>query len=168
MAILTPQEAAYFLRTDSADAVMLMLLPHVDTYLQNATGHDWSSDSTIDPVAKLAAGILLVGWYDNPGQVGQSAHAAVPLLVQLEAKALAYRRFEFFGLTGAGSIALTGALVGDTVLKLVGVAGETGDQHAKFEATISVDDQIQQTSANDLSDYLYVAILKHPKDDVSA
>jgi hypothetical protein len=166
--ILTPTEGANFVRTEETNAVMLMLLPHIDSYINNATGHDWTTDSTIHPTAKLAAGILLVNWYDNPLQVGQSADAALPQLSQLEGEALKYRKIEFYGRTGAGAIALAGALYGDTVLKLVGVAVETGDQSAKFEDAISVVGQIQQTSAADLSENMYVVVLKHPKDDVSA
>jgi hypothetical protein len=166
--ILTAQEGANFIRTEATDAVMLMLLPHVDSYINNATGHDWTADSTIHPTAKLAAGILLVNWYDNPLMVGQSIGAALPQLSQLEGEALKYRKIEFYGINGAGAVALDGALYGDAVLKLLGVAGETGSQVAKFETTISVEGQIQQISAADLSEKMYVVVLKHPKDDVSA
>jgi len=162
--ILTAAEAANFVRTESTDAVLLMLLPHVDEYLFNATGHDWTADSTINPVAKLAAGMLLVNWYDNPMQVGQPVFGAP--MAQLEAEALKYRKYEFEGMNGAGSIYLAGAREGDVVIKLVGVYGVSGSQTSKFESIISADFQIAQTSSDDLSDNLYVVVLKHPADDV--
>ncbi len=166
--ILTAAEAANFLRSTSDDAVMLQFLPLVDQYLKQATGHDWATDSTIHNTAKLAAGMLLTYWYDNPGMVGQAPGALSGALVALEAEALKYRKYEFEGLDGAGSISLPGARVGDDIVILVGVYGVTGNQSSKFEGTISEEDEIQQTDAGDLSENQYVVVLKHPADDVSA
>jgi hypothetical protein len=162
--ILTATEGSQFVRTTTDDAVMLALLPMVDEYLYNATGHEWNTDATINPTAKLAAGMLLVSWYENPAQVGQPVSGAP--MVQLEAEALKYRKYEFDGRNGAGAISLTGARIGDDVVKLVGVYIVTGDQSSKFEGTITEDDEIQQSSASDLSDNQYVVVLKHPADDV--
>lgn len=164
--ILTASEGSQFVRTETTDAIMLALLPMVDEYLFNATGHDWTTDSTISPTAKLAAGMLLVSWYDNPSQVGMSVSAAP--MAQLEAEALKYRKYQFNGNNGAGSVYLRNARKGDDIVKLVGVYGVTGDQSASFEDTISENYQIQQTSSSDLSDNKYVVVLKHPADDVSA
>lgn len=166
--ILTDAQAANFLRTNTTDAVMLMLLPLVDEYLINATGHDWAADETKDKTAVTAAGMLLTAWYDNPGMVGQAPAAVLSTLTQLEAKALNYRKYEFEGVSASGAISLAGARTGDVVTKLVGVYGATGDQSSKFESVITVDDQIQQTHAGDLSANQYVAILKHPADEVNA
>jgi hypothetical protein len=162
--ILTATEAAQFVRTETTDAVMLALLPMVDEYLYNATGHEWNNDSTINPTAKLAAGMLLVSWYDNPSQIGMPVSGAP--LVQLEAEALKYRKHLFTGLNGAGAIYLHGAREGDAVIKLVGVYGVTGTQTTKFESTISEENQIQQISASDLSEDQFLVVLKHPADDV--
>jgi hypothetical protein len=158
--ILTAAEGANFVRTDAADALMLQLLPLVDQYLLNATGHDWAADTAIHPTAKIAAGMLLVYWYDNPGAVGQAPETIISQLVQLEAEALKYRKYQFVGLNGAGSIYLRGAVEGDDVVKLIGIYGAFGE--------ISADGQIRQTSASDLSDNLYVVVLKSPAEDVSA
>jgi hypothetical protein len=166
--ILTPTEGANFVRTENTDAVMLQLLPLVDAYLSNATGHDWASDAVINDTAKIAAGMLLVYWYDNPGAVGVSPETVTGALVQLEAEALKYRKYEFAGRNGAGVIALPGARVGDVVITLTGVYGVDGDQSAAFEDIVSVADQLQQTSASDLSDHRYVVVVKNPADDVSA
>lgn len=166
--ILTPAQAANFIRTDVNDAIMLQLLPLVDEYLKDATGHDWTIDNPIHPTAITAAGVLIVHWYDNPTAVGTSPSTLSTTLVQLEAEALKYRKYEFAGASGAGAIAIQGARKGDIVKSLVGVYGVSGSQVSKFEAAVSVDDQLQQTEAADLSDNLYVVVLKHPADDVSA
>lgn len=166
--ILTAAEAANFLRTTTDDAVMLQFLPLVDTYLQQATGHDWTVDSDKHNTAKIAAGMLLTYWYDNPHAVGEAPVSLAAALVQLEAEALKYRKYEFGGLNGAGAVSIPGLRKGDGVITLTGVYGVSGDQSANFEATVSEDDQIEQTSASDLSDNLYVVVVKHPADDVSA
>jgi len=166
--ILTASEAANFLRSTADDAVMLQFLPLVDQYLKQATGHDWAVDSPIHNTAKLAAGMLLTYWYDNPGMVGQAPGVLSGALVALEAEALKYRKYEFEGRNGAGSISLPGARIGDDVVTLVGVYGATGDQSSKFEATISAADEIHQTDAGDLSENQYVVVLQHPADNVSA
>lgn len=165
--VLSAQEAANFVRTSVSDAVMLQLLPLVDSYLLNATGHDWAADSTIHATAKTAAGILLVHWYDTPAAIGQTPAALSSTLVQLEAEALKFRKFHFEGRNGAGGVSLPGARVGDAVISLTGVYGVSGNQTSLFEAVISADDQIQQTSGGDHSQSQFVAVLKHPAEDVN-
>jgi hypothetical protein len=132
---------------------MLQLLPMVDIYLKNATGRDWAGDTEIDPTAKAAAQILISMWYENPGMTGQGitslSFGFMSLLVQLEAKALEYKSFH--GRNGAGSCALIGARIGDTVASLVGLIGATGDQSMAFEVIITIENQIQQISTSDLS-----------------
>lgn len=169
--ILTAAEAANFVRTETDDAVMLQFLPMVDEFIQRATGRDWTADGTINDVAKAAAGMLLVQWYDNPGMVGNENALSFGLanaLAQLEAEALKYRKYQFEGLDGAGDISLPGALEGDDVISLTGVYGASGDQSSKFESEISDTGYIAQTSSSDLSDKLYVVILKSPRLDVTA
>lgn len=166
--VLTTAQAANFIRTQTTDAVMQQLLPLVDEYLKNATGHDWAADATIHNNAILAAGMLITHWYDNPGLIGQAPQAVRATLLQLEAEALKYRKYHITGLNGAGSIYLPGAREGDDVIRLVGVVGVTGDQSAKFESVVSVDDALAQTESGDLSANQYVVVLKHPADDESA
>lgn len=165
--ILTAAQAANFLRSTADDAVMLQFLPLIDSYLENATGHDWTGDDPIHPTAIIAAGMLLTFWYDNPGLVGVAPETVMSQLVQLEVEAIKHRKYQFAGLAGAGSIKLTGALKGDQVIKLLGMYGVSGDQKANFESAISVADHIQQTSGSDLSGNLYAVVLKSPFDDVS-
>lgn len=166
--ILTAAEAAKFARTTDSDTVMLMLLPMIDQYIENATGRDWTQDSPVYDTAKAAAGILLVAWYDNPSLTGQGVPGIHGPLIQLEAEAYKYRRYQFNGANGAGAISIEGALIGDEVQKLVGVYGDTGDQTDRFEDVISVKGQIQQLDSDDLSENIYVVILKSPADDVGA
>ncbi len=166
--ILTASEAANFIRTEATDAIMLQLLPLADQYLLNATGHDWTADSPIHNAAKIAAGMLIVYWYDNPGAIGQAPETLMAGLAQLEGEALRYRKYRFCARSGTGGIALPGAQIGDEIITLVGVYNATSDQSTKFEDVISVKDQIQQSYAGDLSNSQYVVVLKHPADDVSA
>ena len=68
----------------------------------------------------------------------------------------------FAGRNGQGSISAVGAVAGDKVIDVVGIsAGHLGRVGTLFEnPLITVNDQIQQTSASDLSvDKLYVAVL---------
>lgn len=166
--ILTAAEAALFLRGESDDQAMLQMLPLIDEYLKNATGHDWAGDSTIHPAAKSAAGMLLIAWYDNPSMVGDIPSSLTGLLLQLEAEALQYVKITFEGLNGAGSISMESAREGASVISLTGVYGLTGDQRAKFESSISEEGLLAQTSGLDLSECQFVVVLKHPAEDVSA
>jgi hypothetical protein len=165
--ILTAAQAANFIRTETTDAVMVQLLPLVDQYLLSATGHDWAADSTIHPSAITAAGMLITHWYDNPGAVGQAPATVRGALMQLEAEALKYRKYQFSGAGSAGGIFLEGARKGDEVVRLIGVYGVSGDQSSMFESVLTTDYHIQQTQGG-LSENLYVVVLKHPADDVSA
>lgn len=162
--ILTASEAAEVLRCETTDALMLALLPSVDDYIQQATGHDWAADSTIEPMAKSAARILITLWHENPAMIGNTANnlsaGFSACLAQLEALALRYMIFE--GLPGAGYITLPGAHEGDTVTALVGVVGVTGDQSAKFESVISLDGYIEQTSSDDLDEKYFRVLLTPP------
>lgn len=96
--ILTDQEAREILGYDDPTQEMParvtpILLPAVDNFLKDATGKDWGAlteaYAAIDPTAKMAAAVLLVRWFDDPGQIGQVSDAGILALIgQLEAKAL--------------------------------------------------------------------------------
>lgn len=146
--IITTAEAAAVLRCDVSDTEMINLLPIVDAYIIRATGHDWTADASIDPVAKAAARMLLVNWHENPAAM---AERNVPLsfgfqaaITQLEAKADQY--MEFRGAGGAGYVALDGAEWGDTVVSVTGLVGVAGDRSADFEPTITITGFIKQLS----------------------
>lgn len=62
------------------------------------------------------------------------------------------KTYTTLGSNGAGAITVTGAQVGDVVTGVVGTtAGTLGDLSAGFETTITVANQIQQSSATDYS-----------------
>lgn len=96
--ILTAAEAAAVLRTVETDPAMISLLPQIDAYIETATGRDWTDDDPIHEIAKAAARMLLVRWYEDPGGMGQ-AQGLLPqscsaVLGQLEAIALAIAEAE--------------------------------------------------------------------------
>jgi hypothetical protein len=70
--ILTEAEAQQTLRltVGVSDPILNIVLPAVDEYLKTATGHDWTADATINPLAKAAAIMLTVQWYENPAMIG--------------------------------------------------------------------------------------------------
>lgn len=87
--ILTTTEAAHVLRCETSDTNMLDLLPQVDAYIEMATGRDWTADTTIHPIAKAAARMLLVVWHENPGMMANGVSSLnfgfAAALSQLEA-----------------------------------------------------------------------------------
>jgi hypothetical protein len=89
--ILSSTEAANVLRCETDDPDMLALLPLVDSYLEGATGRDWTLDASIYPQAKAAARMVLVKWHEDPGGMGGAASLGWGLsatITQLEALAL--------------------------------------------------------------------------------
>jgi len=70
---------------------MLMLLPQIDAYIEQATGRNWAADTTVRQEAKSAARMLLVRWHEDPGGMASGSSLGFGLtatLVQLEALAL--------------------------------------------------------------------------------
>lgn len=94
MSILTNSEAMALLRLDGLitdHPQVTVLLPAIDEYIHRGTGRDWSADTTVDPVAKSVASMLLNQWHDNPAMIGkidELRYGITNLLSQLEAKAL--------------------------------------------------------------------------------
>jgi hypothetical protein len=152
--LLTAGEGAAVLRVETTHADMLNLLPLVDDYIKDATGFDWVSLGTIPEKAKAAARMLLVMWFEDPGQAGglggMPPFGLVSVLAQLEALALRYKTFG--GGYGAGFVVLAGAKEGDTVASVEGLVGVTGDQSAKFESVISRDGYLRQISGENLDE----------------
>jgi hypothetical protein len=158
--ILTNSEAANVLRCETTDQLMLDLLPAINSYIEGAS-RKWTDDTTIHPVAKAAARILLALWHENPSMTGQEAEnlsgGFKACMAQLEAEARYYYTFE--GSSSSGYISLPEAREGDTVSSLTGRVGVTGDQSAKFESVITVSGYIKQTASEDLSSKWYTAKL---------
>jgi hypothetical protein len=167
--ILTVQQAANALRVETTDARMLDLLTQVDLFIQRATGRDWTQDTAKNVTAVSAATMLLVQWFDNPSMIGDQGSLYFGLtaaLNQLEVEALKYRKYEFEGLNGGGSIFLPGAREGDDVIKLVGIFNASGSQTSAFESEISEEGYLKQLSTSNLSETIFVVVLKSPADDV--
>lgn len=167
--ILTSAQAENALRVASGDSRVSDLLPQVDKIIERATGRDWTQDTAKHPIAVSAATMLLVQMFENPAMTGDSTMMTLGLtnaLAMLEAEALKYRKYEFEGCTGGGSIHLPGAREGDEVIKLVGVYGASGDQSANFEDAISKEDYLVQLSTQDFSEIHFVVVLKSPADDI--
>lgn len=85
--ILTDVEAANVLRCEPTDPLMLDLLAAVDASIEIATGRDWSADTTIDPIAKQYARLLLRSWHEGDESSNLKA-AILACAAQLEALAL--------------------------------------------------------------------------------
>lgn len=86
--ILTAAEAAEIVSVDPDDSRLLMILPQVDSTIQEATGHDWTKDTPIHPIAKRAAMCRLAVDYDlgsmNPQQTATMERAYLSAITQLE------------------------------------------------------------------------------------
>jgi len=90
--ILTADEAARVVSVDSTDEKLLDILPQVDSYIQQATGRDWTRDDIINPVAKTAARLKLALDYDlmamQQNQIDALNRAITSSLSQLETIAI--------------------------------------------------------------------------------
>lgn len=92
MAILTAKDAAealdYESIEDMPEKVMSFIVPAIDEFLAVSTGKRWGEGEVIDPLAKLVASVLLVRWFEDPGQIGKTSDASLVIMInQLKAKA---------------------------------------------------------------------------------
>lgn len=71
----------------------------------------------------------------------------------------AQRLLAFAGHNNVGACTLTGAKIGDTVTGVIDLAAGSVSAASSFESTITVNDQIQQTSSSNLSGVKYAALL---------
>lgn len=86
--VLTADEAARVVSVDPTDERLADVLPQVDAYILQATGHDWTKDNPIRPEAKAAARLQLALTYDlgamQPSQLSVLRSALICALAQLE------------------------------------------------------------------------------------
>ncbi len=71
----------------------------------------------------------------------------------------ALKLLAFAGVAAAGACTLTGVVAGDVVIGVINLSDST-DAIAGFESVITVDDEIQQTSADDLSTKKFAVLIK--------
>lgn len=92
--ILTEAEAKDMMGFDQETTYpqLAIVLPGIDSYIKKATGFDWGTltetYTKIDPVAKMAASILLSQWYFNPIEMGKENYAVIGFVAQLQAETL--------------------------------------------------------------------------------
>jgi hypothetical protein len=160
--ILTATEASNVLRCEIDDPTMLALLPQIDAEIFRATGRKWEDDSVICPEAKSPASDLLYCLHEGGWPSEGLRQHYLAGLTRLEAIAQYYYTFE--GLDESGYIHIHHIHEGDTVVRVTGRVGATGDQSAKFETVISVDHSIQQISSDDLDDKWFTAYIVPPEE----
>jgi predicted metalloprotease with PDZ domain len=109
------------------------------------------ASATAKGIVELATDAEAIAGTDADRSVTPATLAAVTTKLDI---------ISFSGIANAGACTLTGVKVGDLVLSVTGVAAaDVGDQATKFEAAITVNDQIQQTSATDLSTKVFMALI---------
>ncbi len=119
------------------------------------SAQDVTSGLTVSSAAIATDAVVEAKILDGAVATAKLAVEAVTA-AKLDDGALLYTAFT--GYNGAGACTLTGAKVGDVVL---GVANMTdgGASAASFEAIVTVADQVQQSSASDLSTKKYATLL---------
>lgn len=96
---------------------------------------------------------------DAEAKIGSSSTRAITP-ANLAAVLAGLKLISLDGRSGAGACTATGAAVGDKVLYVAGLTeGALGNASASFEATVTVVNQIQQSSASNLSANNYLAVL---------
>ena len=110
------------------------------------------------PASALSSGVVELATSAEAIAGADAGRAVTPAALQAVFGKL--KMISFDGRNGAGACTVTGAAVGDKVLAVFGITGGAlGAAGASFEATITVVNQIQQTSASNLSANDYVALL---------
>jgi len=109
------------------------------------------STATFSGLVELATTAEAIAGSDTARAVTPAGVAAVTAKMDI---------ISFAGRNLAGACTATGLRVGDIVLSVTGqVAADVGDKSSLFEGTITVADQIQQSSATDLSTRVYMALI---------
>jgi len=119
--------------------------------LTNLSDNSVQASTTLAGVIEIATDAeAITGTSDDRALTPGNLQAVLALL----------KPMSFDGRNGAGACTLTGAAVGDRVIFVTGLTGGSlGNASASFESTITVINQIQQSSASDLSTRDYMALL---------
>lgn len=97
----------------------------------------------------------------SPTKVRTEVNSHKTTLDGLEA-GTSLKRYLFTGKNGAGACTLTGAAVGDKVCGMIINETDISDGSSSFESTITVADQIQQSSGSNLSAKQFTVMLIRP------
>jgi hypothetical protein len=109
------------------------------------------STATFSGLVELATTAEAIAGSDTDRAVTPAGVAAVTAKLDI---------ISFSGKNGTGACTLAGVKVNDVVLSVTGqVAADVGDKASLFESAITVADQIQQSSASDLSTKVYMALI---------
>lgn len=91
LSLISLGEAKQILRVDGTDSDLLLsqIITAAEQYILNATGKDFSGD----PLAKMAASMLVVMWFENPAMIGKVgdhdlSYGLNNIITQLQAVAL--------------------------------------------------------------------------------
>ena len=137
------------------------------TSAETLTGTDDTTAVTpADLAAKLAgAGVMTLATLAEAKAGVNTLKATTPADVNAVIKNIIPVSFAGVHVTApatSGPCTATGFAVNDVVLSVVGIGGVFGDQHANFESTISVVNQIRQTDVADLTANHYLAMVYRP------
>lgn len=109
------------------------------------------ASATAKGIVELATNAEAIAGSDSERAITPAGLAAVTALLDV---------ISFSGKNGAGACTMTGVKVGDVVLSVTGIAAaDVGDKASLFESTITVADQIQQSSTDDLSAKVFMALV---------
>lgn len=120
---------------------------------------DTIGDPAILPAASATAAGKVELATDAEAKTGTDTARAVTA-ANVRAVLTGLKFISFDGINGAGACTATGAVVGDKVLYVAGLTGGAlGNASASFEATVTVINQVQQSSVSNLSANDYLAVL---------
>lgn len=120
--------------------------------------NDNLADSAIAAASATAAGQVELATNAESRTGTDTARAVTPANLRNVLTGLKFITVD--GAAAAGAITATGAAAGDRVLYVCGLTeGALGNASASFEAAITVVNQIQQSSASNLSANNYLAVL---------
>lgn len=141
---------------NKASAVLKAQFGNTDPFDQNTDLVD-SLGTTVDADATTKGKVELAT--DAEAKTGTDTVRAITA-ANLRAVLTGVKTISFDGRNGAGACTAVGAVAGMKVLGVAGLtAGALGTAAASFEATITVNDQIQQSSVGNLSANDYLATL---------
>lgn len=159
-------------------------MPHVTEYslekiLAKFTGNAQKKNRTVQQVLEDLATWIAANTLAKASELAAAASTTVAGLVELAtsaetktgtdtaravtpkglADALALVKFyTFAGVAAAGPVTVTGVKVGDVITSVINVT-DTADASASFETAVTVNDQVQQSSASDLSTKKFQAVI---------